>query len=457
VIDELAEKAPKVPTTGKRTEEEAFNPSFEGRPEKPLTGFLKVISPFGCRFMNHFTAHPKEQTQPAWWVAVGQTTCFENGRDAAHLISQGYEGYNEKETDELYDRLLQHPPHGCAYIHANFPEHACKSCPMTAPYHIAKKPILALCGDAKHPLAKPDWRRVLTRIRARNSGEEQPGIEWRTAGLDQYTRLRRAEFVVIGARPSVGKTAFMVDAAVNIASDKVPVFLFSGETGETGLTDRLMARVSGIDSKRLRGEGLRKLTEAELRRLDEAAELLAELPIYVNYATTRADQILDLIERTILSERISLTQPYVVFQDYLQFGNPTDGGASDEYARLSKVSQEFKYVASILNNNFISFAQLRRDYEGNDKPELDAVKGTGRIEEVADGLFVLAGERVQGPVAPRFLHCLKQREGEVGWSIKLLLHQAISYFELPTDEAVEKKDLFASDDSIDAAPDSTRV
>lgn len=448
VIEELAEKAPRDLVTSLERRERPdgdIDPSFSGRPERPLRGFLKLISEYGCKFMHHAVKDAATLSQEEWWVALGQTTCFQHGRDAAHLISAlDKDRYSPEVTDETYDRLLQHPPHGCAYIHAKFPKYACSGCPMKAPYHVAKKPILQLVGDTTSPLEKGNWKAAAQRARQRNSGKSKIGVSWGLPILDDNTRLRPAELIVIGARPSVGKTAFMVDRAVDMARRGIPVFVFSGETGEIGLTDRFLSCAAEVDSSKLRGEGFEPPDQTEYKRIDKAAEELASLPLYINYSATRADQILDLIEEAILTNRIPLDQPYVIFQDYLQFGTTGDGGASEEYGRLTQVTAEFKFVAKILQQAFVTFSQLKRDTEGDEKPDLDAFKGTGRIEEAADVAMVLAGERVSGPIAQRWLHCLKQREGVVGWTIRMLMHQAISQFEpLASEAPVQKHDLFA--------------
>lgn len=455
VIEELAEKAPKDVTRVIELDRENarfdgdYEGNFSGRPAKPIRGFLKMISEFGCKFMNHAVKDAKTISQEEWWVALGQLTCFKEGRSAAHLMSQlDTERYSPEVTDETFDRLLQHPPHGCAYIHAKFPKFACNDCPMKAPYHCATKPILSLVGETATALTRPNWKNAIERIRDRNSGKTKIGIKWGLPVLDDYTRLRRADLIVIGARPSIGKTAFMVDRAVAISLEKTPVFIFSGETGEIGLTDRLLSRLTGIDSKRLRGESPIALAAEDYERLDEARQLLERMPLYINFSATRADQILELIEETILAERIPLDQEYVIFQDYLQFGNPGDGGASEEYGRLTKVTAEFKFVAKILQRAFVTFSQLKRDTEGDEKPDLDTFKGTGRIEEAADVAMVLSGDRVSGSVAQRWLHNLKQREGEVGWSIRMLIHQAVSRFEtIALQEQEQKKDLFEDEPS----------
>lgn len=452
VIEELAENAPRelyeLVTSSERVEHGEIDPSFTGRPERPLSGFLKLISPFGCKFMHHCTKDAKKISQEEWWVAIGQTTCFEHGRDAAHLISMlDPERYDPKTVDETYDRISQHPPHGCAYIRAKFEEHACAACPMKAPYHQATKPILSLVGSTTNPLAKPNWKAALKRIVGRNAGEVQNGIQWRTAGLDRYTRIRRGEFIVVGARPSVGKTAFMVDAIINLALEKVPVLVFSAETGEIPLTDRIIARLTQIDSKILRGEGLRPIIAEEIERVEDAVKLLELMPIYINFGATRADQILALVEETVLVNRIPLDQEFVVFMDYLQFGNATDTGKGDtEYTRISKVSSEFKGIGMILNQAFIALAQLNRGAEGEDDPKMSDAKSSGQIEQDANVFLALTGERMPGPVAKRSLHLLKDKEAEAGHRIDLLLHQSYCHFEplFPKEADTEKKDLFAT-------------
>lgn len=451
VIEELATKAPKLTKLMHGEDVVSDSPAFEGndeisgrsdgfsgRPRHPVPGFLKVISQFGCPFM-HAIAKPENQKkgnipQEAWWMAVGQLTNLKRGRDAAHLISMLDPRYSAQEVDETFNRIARETPHGCLKIHEMHGAQKtglCKGCVHNkAPWRLAEKPILDLTRETVSPLSKPKWKDAVDRIRKRNRGEMSTGLTWGIAGLDKYTRLRRAEFIVVGARPSVGKTAFMVDAVLSLARRGIPVFVFSAESGETTITDRIIARITGIDSKRLRGEGTSPLTEEELEEIERAAMLLGTLPIFINYAATRADQILALLEETILAERIPLDQEYAVFQDYLQFGNATDAkGGDTPYARISKVSSEFKAISMILNQAFTTFTQLKREAEGDDKPDLSAARESGQIEQDANVFIVLAGERVPGPYARRVLHILKDKEAEAGHSIEVLLHQAICKFE----------------------------
>lgn len=424
----------------------------KGRPEKPYNGVLRLVSDYGCRFMQHAFLERAKLPEPQWYAAVQQLTCFQNGREAAHLISRGHPSYTPADTDQKFTQALRHPPVGCAYIHEHFPELACKGCAMKAPYHVGTQPIRSLVKESEEPMVRSDYKQALTRMRRRQSGADVVGVEWGTAGLDQYTRLRPKELTVIGARPSVGKTALLVDAAVNLASRGVPVMLFSAETGQEGLEDRLLARVSGVDSKAIRGERRRNgevwpVNSEEERIIEAAAKELAQLPIFVHYTAANPDLMLNLMEDVILREKIDMGQPMVMFFDYLQFTSmdKLDAGFN-EYEYLSRATQEFKYLAKVIRQPVVVFSQLKRDVEGDETPGLDAFKGTGRIEADADVAMLLSGERIPGPIAKRKLTIAKQREGDAGVAIDLLLHQTICRFEaqsgaLPT----VPKDIFADD------------
>jgi replicative DNA helicase len=464
VMEALAENAPSTQETASGAEPGTYeytsvafgetNP--QGRPEKPLNGVIKLMSDFGCQFMAHALLNNKTISEPVWYAAIQQLTCFERGREAAHLISRDYPGYTPAETDHKYTHALRNPPVGCRYIKEHFPELACKGCSSRAPYHrINNQRISDLVQETAQPMVKSDYSRSIERMRRRNRGGEQVGTTWGIAGLDGYTRLRPKELTVIGAFPSIGKTALMIDAAVSLAERGVPVLLFSAETGEEGLEERLLARVSGVDSRAIRGErfynGLpHPLDEVEERLVLEAAERLARLPIFTHYTATQPDMILDLIEDTLLGQGLSLNQPFVPMFDYLQFGSLDAQNGVSEYEKLSHLSKEFKYIAKILRQPFVMFSQLKREKEkqdGNDEsnPAINWFKGTGRIESDADVAMILTGERTPGAVSKRKLWIVKQREGEAGVSTDLLLHQAICRFEVAATTSLKDlpKDIFA--------------
>lgn len=401
----------------------------KGRPEQPVAGVFKMISDYGCQFMAHCFKERRTLSEPMWYAALQQLTCFKHGREAAHMISRDYPTYSPQETDAKFTQALRHPPVGCAYIHEHFPQLACKDCSMKAPYHMADVPIRDLVKETTEPLKRSDYRQATARMHRRLRGEELTGVTWGVANLDQYTRLRPSELTVVGAPPSIGKTAMLVDAAVSLAMRGTPAFVFSAETGQAGIEDRLLARVSGVDSRAIRGERTQKLTEAEIRQVEEAADTLRSLPLYVQYTAANPDLILQLIEDTVLRDRLSAGNPYVTFFDYLQFTslNGLETGLK-EYERLSMASQEFKYLAKILRQPVVLLSQLVRSAEGEEEPALNWFKGTGRIEADMDVGLIMTGERTPGQVAKRKLWVVKQREGEAGVSNEVLLYQTVSRF-----------------------------
>jgi len=455
VIQELASRAPKelVEPSGSTSSYEpvAYGETYPGgRPDKPLNGVLKLISDYGCQFMAHAFQNRQKLPEPMWYAALQQLTCFKHGADAAHVISKGHPGYTVPETDAKFTQALRHPPVGCRYIQEHFPHLACKGCSGKAPYHVGDRPIASLAAETAEPMLHSDYSGSLDRMRRRNRGEMPVGAMWGIAGLDAHTRLRPKELTVVGSLPSIGKTSLLVDAAVSLAERGVPALVFSAETGREGLEERMLSRMSGVDSKAIRGERMwagriHPLSFEEEASVEEAARRLSHLPLYTHYSAAQPDLILNLLEDTILRERLDFGLPMVVFMDYLQFGSLDTVGTMTEYEKLSRLSMEFKYLAKIIRQPVVIFSQLKREKEANDEPQINWFKGTGRIEADADVAMILTGERVPGSISKRKLTIVKQREGEVGIAIDLLMHQTISRFEpAPTMTAQSiTKDIFS--------------
>ena len=465
VLEELAEKAyPDSPVIRKDTHYDAV-PYGElneaGRPDKPLNGVFKMMSDYGCKFMAHSFLERKKLPEPQWYVALQQLTCFKDGRDAAHVISMDYPGYSPQETDIKFTQAMRHPPVGCRYIHEHFPELACKQCPMKAPYHVGQAPIDKLIGETQEPMVKPTFHESLARMRKRRVSTATEGALWGIGGLDQYTRLRPKEMTVIGALPSIGKTAFMVNGMVSLASRGVITMGFSAETGQEGLEDRILSCVSEVDSKAIRGErvwngSVLPLTDEEVEAVDGAAEYLRTLPLYMHYSACQPNKIFDLIEDTIIKNRLSMANPVVIFMDYLQFGATGSREDSTEYEQLTKLSKEFKYMAKILRQSVVIFSQLKRETEAKrdpdkqEDPQINWFKGTGRIEADADVAMILTGKRTPGDTALRRMSIVKQREGDAGIHLNWLFRQKISRFELADSGSNLElpKDLFEGEASV---------
>jgi hypothetical protein len=426
LLEELARKAPPAQSPTRRElpvlEEGAagtFEATLDGRPATPLVGWLKVQSPYGCGIMRWAYENRRTLSEPMWYAVIQQTTCFEQGRKLAHLLSRDYPSYNPEEVDAKFQHALENPPMGCAALHEAFPDLKCSGCPRTAPYHLARRSLVDTVHSNEGAVIRggfTDYKHVL---RENAEGRGNPGIKLGHAALDQVTRYRNAELSVIGAMPNMGKTAYMVDSAIRTAAQGVPTWVFSNETGEVGLRNRFIANIAGIDSRLLRGEVLDPVTGAPVRllpeeweRVEEALRILDELPLFLDFVSMQPDQMLRSIERGLIKYGIGFDQPYISFHDYIQFTGAMDGETLEQ--RTARVSQELKAITKITERPFVTFSQLVRTAEGSATPQLNWFRGSGRIEHDADVAYILAGPRDSGLLVPRHLWLLKQREGDVG-------------------------------------------
>jgi replicative DNA helicase len=234
---------------------------------------------------------------------------------------------------------------------------------------------------------------------------------------------------------------WLVDSAVRSSSRGIPTFVFSAETAETGLRNRLIANVAGIDSKALRGERLDGITDqrqvlsaSEWDAIDAALDTLDRLPLFLDFSATKPDHVLASIERVLVKHGIGFEESWVADFDYLTFAGSEPNETIEQ--STSRASREFKSIAKLTNRPWTIFAQLVRQAEGSGarsrgneatrQPQLTDFRGSGRIEQDADVAMVLTGERLPGAINPRTLWLLKQREGEVGTRFEFELEKPTS-------------------------------
>lgn len=439
VIERIADEAPELP------ERAAITPQIlravELHRENPLVGALKMLSPFGCSFMRYCWENRKTLGEEEWYTALGQCTYFEYGRELAHLISKDYVKYNPNETNKKFDQALKSPGRGCQYIHERFPEQACTDCPMKAPYHVAKKSILELAGETTDLMERlGNFQDDINLVREYNAGLRRPGYSWGIPSMDSLTLLRPSELTIVGGWPNMGKTWLLVDSAYGMAEQGTLAFVFSPETSRQPLRHRFLARASSIELQRLRGESPYKLTPDEYAQIDRAAAHLESLPIYTDFSTLDPETVLKQVERSLLSNSISLDAPYAIIFDYLQFGLRNPG--EEQKDLINRLAGEFKYTAKILEHPVAVYSQLRRATEGQDEPLMNWFAESAGIERNMDVGIVMTGERMGGLYAPRILTSVKQREGEAQKQLKFLLHQGYGKFEVATqDTTTAREDL----------------
>jgi len=205
--------------------------------------------------------------------------------------------------------------------------------------------------------------------------------------LDKFTSGWKAtDLVIVAARPSMGKTAFVLNVARNAAVDfNMPVAIFSLEMGGVQLAKRLISMETEIDAQKVTNG---KLTEAEFANLRDKVERLAQAPIYIN------DQpAINVYELRAQCRRLQNAHGIkMVIIDYLQLMSGGGDKGMNREQEISNISRSLKGLAKELNIPVIALSQLNRSVEtrgGDKKPQLSDLRESGSIEQDADMVMFL--------------------------------------------------------------------
>ena len=215
--------------------------------------------------------------------------------------------------------------------------------------------------------------------RSKNNGEVT-GIATGYIGLDRMTSgLHADELIILAARPSVGKTAFVLNIAKNVAVNlNETVAIFSLEMGAESLVERIICSHASINAGHLKTG---KLTDEEYTQYFVATGVLAEAPIYIDDTPgIRVSEIRAKCRR-LKQERNNLG---LVGIDYLQLieGN----GKESRQQEVSEISRNLKKLAKELKVPVIALSQLSRGVEQRQdkRPIMSDIRESGSIEQDAD-------------------------------------------------------------------------
>nr|DAS50259.1 MAG TPA: DnaB-like replicative helicase [Caudoviricetes sp.] len=237
-----------------------------------------------------------------------------------------------------------------------------------------------------------------------NRKEDFSGIPSGFTKVDELTAgWQPTDLIIVAARPAMGKTAFTLSMARNIAvNSKIPVAFFSLEMSSIQLITRLIASETGISSDKLRTG---KLNVEDFERLNTKTQELLEAPLYID--DTPSLSIFDL--RAKARRMVSKYGVKIIFIDYLQLmtANTTNKGAGNREQEISTISRNLKALAKELNLPVIALSQLSRNVEsrpGHKRPQLSDLRESGAIEQDADIVAFLyrddyydrAGEEEEG-------------------------------------------------------------
>lgn len=231
---------------------------------------------------------------------------------------------------------------------------------------------------------QPILAETLGRIEERIGKPEAVGMSTGFVDLDHQTNgLRPTELIILGARPSMGKTAFACNMALEVARQGTPVMIFSLEQGACELAERLICIEGRLDGHRLqRGE----IDDSERFAIQEALGTLGALPIRVDDKPSRTiGQIAAIVRRLKRKEDLGL-----VIIDYLQLIEPEDRKAIREQ-QIAQISRRLKALAKEAQLPIIALSQLSRAIETRDdkRPRMSDLRESGAIEQDADVIMML--------------------------------------------------------------------
>lgn len=211
------------------------------------------------------------------------------------------------------------------------------------------------------------------------NGKVEPGIPTGIEKFDEiFGGLHNSDFIVIGARPSMGKTAFLCNLALNC---KLPVGFISAEQGMDQITQRLMSIKARVNSHKFRNG---KFNDDDWARITASNPELVKREFY--YYDNPSPHIKEVIQKAVQwKERYGIGMLCV---DYLQF---LRGDGSSKHEQVSDISRGLKTLARRLDIPVICVAQLNRGVESRDnkRPVLSDLKDSGSIEQDADSVIFL--------------------------------------------------------------------
>ncbi|WP_321331406.1 replicative DNA helicase [uncultured Bacteroides sp.] len=223
---------------------------------------------------------------------------------------------------------------------------------------------------------------LLQKAAARTDGLS--GLESGFTKLDKMTSgWQNSDLVIIAARPAMGKTAFVLSMAKNIAVNfRQPVALFSLEMSNVQLVNRLIVNVCEIPGEKIKSG---QLVAYEWQQLDYKLKDLIDAPLYVD--DTPSLSVFEL--RTKARRLVREHEVKIIIIDYLQLMNASGMSYGSRQEEVSTISRSLKGLAKELDIPIIALSQLNRGVENREgiegkRPQLSDLRESGAIEQDAD-------------------------------------------------------------------------
>jgi len=217
------------------------------------------------------------------------------------------------------------------------------------------------------------------------AGKRDDSLSGIPSGFTKLDRMtsgwQRSDLVIVAARPSMGKTAFVLSMARNMAVEhERPVAIFSLEMSSIQLVNRLIVAETQLASDKIRNG---RLEDFEWEQLEYKIKDLDKAPLYID--DTPAISIYELRAKCRRLKQKYDIQAVII--DYLQLMTGPKENMGSREQEVSTISRSLKSVAKELNIPIIALSQLNRSVEmrsGNKRPQLSDLRESGAIEQDAD-------------------------------------------------------------------------
>ena len=272
-----------------------------------------------------------------------------------------------------------------------------------------------------------------------NNRDKLTGVATNFYDLDKMTNgLQKSDLIILAARPAMGKTAFALNIAQNVAlKEGIPVAIFSLEMSKAQLVQRLLCSEAEIDSQRLKTGNMQT---KDWEKLAVAMDSLSKSSLYID--DKAGSTITDIRAKC---RRLKLSNPDLglIVIDYLQLIEGS--GREDRMQQISSISRGLKILAKELDVPIIALSQLSRAVESrtDKRPMLSDLRESGSIEQDADiVMFIYRDEYYKNAndeedqaekaanKGEAEIILAKHRNGSVG-TVKLLFQGSITKFKNP--------------------------
>jgi replicative DNA helicase len=248
---------------------------------------------------------------------------------------------------------------------------------------------------------------------------ELPGLASGFYDLDSLTQgFQKSDLIILAGRPSMGKTAFVLNITENILKNyKLPIIFFSLEMSKEQLIYRLLSNETGISQTRLK---LGNLYKEDWNKLKKSIQLYSKLPFFINDEPNITIYDLRSKIKKIIFEQTNIG---LIVIDYLQLLLNSKIKTENRVQELSQITRSLKAIAKEFQTPIIALSQLSRNVENriNKRPILSDLRESGSIEQDADLVLMLYRENYYNSttekfekLAPSELIVAKHRNGPLG-------------------------------------------